>query len=126
MSKREEIVRNYIQAYNNFDVEGMVAHFSDNIVFENILNGQTTDTLEGIEDFKEQAETAKSYFEDREQTITELIELRDNIEIRIQYTATLAIDFPNGLNKGEKLELAGKSIFQFNDDDQVVRLLDIA
>lgn len=126
MITREDVVRNYIQAYNNFDVEGMVNHFAEDIFFENIQNGQTTDSLTGKQEFMEQAEYAKEYFSEREQTITELHEHPDRIEIRIQYTAILGIDFPNGMSKGEQLELAGKSIFFFNSNNQVEKLQDIS
>lgn len=126
MNLREEIVRNYIQAYNNFDVEGMVQHFSEDVVFENIQNGVTTDSLEGIEAFKEQAESAKSFFEDREQVISELHESSNLIEVRIQYTASLAMDISDTIKQGDKIELAGKSYFYFNDQNQVVKLQDLS
>lgn len=126
MNLREEIVRNYIQAYNNFDVEGMVQHFSEDVVFENIQNGVTTDSLEGIEAFKEQAESAKSFFEDREQVISELHESSNLIEVRIQYTASLAMDISDTMKQGDKIELAGKSYFYFNDQNQVVKLQDLS
>lgn len=126
MNQREEIVRNYIQAYNNFDVEGMVQHFSEDVVFENIQNGVTTDSLEGIEAFKEQAESAKSFFEDREQVISELHESSNLIEVRIQYTASLAMDISDTMKQGDKIELAGKSYFYFNDQNQVVKLQDLS
>ncbi|MEI5985984.1 MULTISPECIES: nuclear transport factor 2 family protein [Sphingobacterium] len=126
MNLREEIVRNYIQAYNNFDVEGMVQHFSEDVVFENIQNGVTTDSLEGIEAFKEQAESAKSFFEDREQVISELHESSNLIEVRILYTASLAMDISDTMKQGDKIELAGKSYFYFNDQNQVVKLQDLS
>lgn len=41
MSRKEHIIRSYINAYNQFDIPGMVANLHDNIVFKNIQDGET-------------------------------------------------------------------------------------
>ena len=46
MNGRETKIASYIEAYNNFDVTKMMADFSDKIIFENILNGEGTHTLQ--------------------------------------------------------------------------------
>ena len=48
------------------------------------------------------------------------------MEIDIDYEATLAIDFPGSIKKGEKINLQGKSIFTFNTDYKIEKLLDIS
>ena len=126
MEKREAIIRNYIKAYNNFDVEGMLADFTEDIIFENIQNQVTTDSLIGKEAFREQAEQAKDFFSQRKQTIKAIKLQEDYVEIDIDYEATLAIDFPGSIKKGEKINLQGKSIFTFNTDYKIEKLLDIS
>lgn len=59
---REEVIKNYVDSYNNFNIQKMIKDFSDDIVFVNIQNGQITMTLNGINKFKSQAETAKQFF----------------------------------------------------------------
>jgi hypothetical protein len=125
MTDRENIIKNYIEGYNNFDIDKMFADFDESIIFENIQNGKVNMTLSGISALKEQAEQAKSYFSNRQQTIKSFVHNDDETEIEIDYSAILAMDFPNGLKKGEKLNLTGKSIFKFADN-KVVKLTDIS
>lgn len=124
-SSRETVVKNYIDGYNNFDIDKMFADFDESIIFENIQNGEVNMTLSGISALKGQAEQAKSYFSSRQQTIKTFAHKDDMTEIEIDYSAILAMDFPNGLKKGEKLNLTGKSIFKFADN-KVVKLTDIS
>ncbi|MVZ65669.1 nuclear transport factor 2 family protein [Sphingobacterium sp. DK4209] len=126
MNTREEIIRNYIDGYNRFDIPKMLKDFADDIVFENIQNHVTTDSLEGINAFQEQAEMAKEYFSNRTQTIIAFHHHIDYTEIEIDYEATLAFDFPGSLKKGDKIQLKGKSIFTFSDANKIQKLLDIS
>lgn len=74
---------------------------------------------------REQAEQAKTYFTERTQTIKSFNHTDNRCEIEISYRAILAIDFPNGLKKGQELNLQGKSIFEF-EGDKIIRLTDIS
>lgn len=125
MSNKEKIINNYIEGYNQFDIDKMVLDFDDNIIFENISNGEVNMTLSGITAFKEQAEQAKAYFSAKTQTITSLEYKDDEVEVQIGYYAILGMDFPNGLKKGDELKLKGKSIFKFLDD-KIIKLTDIS
>ena len=122
---REKIIQNYIDGYNEFDIEKMVRDLDDEIVFQNIQNKEVTMTLKGINAFKQQAEQAKSYFQKRHQKITSTKNIDDKTEIEIEYAAVLGMDFPNGLKKGQQIELKGKSIFRFKDN-KIGELTDIS
>ena len=122
---REDIILQYIDAYNQFQIEKMVRDFDEMIVFENISNGVTNMSLTGIKAFKEQAELAKDYFSERKQTVKSITHRKDESEVDIDYYAVLAIDLPNGLKKGEALNLQGKSIFKFADN-KIIVLTDIS
>ncbi len=124
-TKRERIIQNYIDGYNEFDVKKMTRDFSDKIVFQNIQNEKVNMTLNGKEDFEQQAEQAKFYFNSRQQKVTEITHNKDRTEIELNYSAVLATDFPNGLKKGEKLELTGKSIFKFLNE-KIIEITDIS
>ncbi|MDB5205280.1 MAG: hypothetical protein JWR72_355, partial [Flavisolibacter sp.] len=69
MIAREKTVNNYIDAYNNFDIERLLENLDVNIRFENISNGVTNMTVQGLTSFKEQAEQVKNLFITRTQTI---------------------------------------------------------
>ena len=124
MTTRERIIQNYIDAYNCFDVDKMVADFDTNIVFENINNGETTLSLMELAAFRQQAEQAKTYFTARTQTIKTLVHDDNTTEVEIAYKAILAIELPKGLKKGQELNLSGKSTFVFADD-KIIKLVDV-
>lgn len=125
MIDRERIIKNYIQSYNQFDIDKMFVDFDEKIVFENIHNGETNMSLRGLSALIEQAEQAKTYFTERAQSIKSFSHVDNRCEIEIGYRAILAIDFPNGLKKGQELNLIGKSIFEF-EGDRIIRLTDIS
>ncbi|RRN77383.1 nuclear transport factor 2 family protein [Pseudoxanthomonas sp. SGD-10] len=126
MKLREDIIKEYIEAYNVFDTEKMVEDFDEDIVFENISNGELNLAVNGIEDFKSQANQAKNYFESRTQTIKSFKHTADTTEVEIDYYAILAANFPNGLKEGDELRLQGKSIFEFNEKNKIVKIVDIS
>lgn len=113
--QQKQIVESYVRAYNSFDIDGMIKNLDENIVFENISNGKVDLRTKGLKDFRQQAESAKKYFKQRQQTI-ESWELSDPyVIINIDYKAILAIDLPNGPKSGDTLELKGQSEFEFTD-----------
>lgn len=122
---REAIVNQYITAYNNFDIEAMLKHLHEEVRFINISHGVVDLSLQGIEQFREQAEKAKEIFSRREQKPLQIYPDGDSIEVDIDYTGTLGIDLPNGLKKGDTIALKGKSIFHF-EDDRIIKLTDIS
>lgn len=125
MNEREDMVKNYITGYNQFDIAKMVVDFDEDILFENIQDGELTLSLSGLKKFREQANQAKSYFTERTQSINSFKHIGDCTEIEIQYTAKLAMDFPNGLKKGEILRLSGRSVFEFKGS-KIIKLTDIS
>lgn len=125
MIKREQIIKNYIEGYNEFNIEKMAVDFSNDVVFENLTNGEVNMSLNGSNEFKVQAEQAKNYFSSRTQTITTFNHLESRTEIEIDYQAILAMDFPNGMKKGSELNLKGKSVFEFSGN-KISKLTDIS
>ena len=125
MTNRETIIQNYVDGYNQFDIDKMVRDFDLGIVFENIQNGEVTMSLSGLPSFRAQAQKAKGYFSTRRQTIKSFQHSTDQTEIEVEYHAVTAMDFPNGLKKGHHLDLLGKSIFHFSGD-KIVKLTDIS
>ncbi|MGJ1412781.1 hypothetical protein ACR78Z_24215 [Sphingobacterium thalpophilum] len=90
------------------------------------MNGEKTMELLGIDAFKKQAIEALSYFSTREQAIESMTHSLSSTEIVINYRATAAMDFPNGLKKGDVINLQGKSVFEFSADGKISRLTDIS
>ncbi|MEM6841752.1 MAG: nuclear transport factor 2 family protein [Bacteroidota bacterium] len=117
------IINNYVEAYNNFDVSSMVKHLSDDVVFQNVSQGEVTMELKGIKAFKTQAEQATKLFKSRKQTINHIQITDSTAEVAIDYFGILAQDLPNGLKAGDKIQLKGKSVFSF-EGDKIIKLRD--
>lgn len=125
MTEREIAIKEYISGYNSFDIQAMTKHLSLSITFDNIQNDKITMHIEGIEEFTNQAETAKAYFSERKQTISNFVHYPDRTEVDINYYGILAMDFPNGLTKGDSINLNGKSVFYF-DGSSITKIVDIS
>ena len=121
----EAIISRYIQAYNNFDVEGMTLDFDEQIVFEHISNGETTMLLHGLPAFIQQAEQAKSLFSSRQQAVHRFTHHEEKTEVEVSFSAVLATDQPGGFRKGMEIKLTGTSVFTFSGD-KIIALTDIS
>ena len=121
----KEAVTVYIEAYNRFDVDGMLAPLHEEVVFRNIANGEVSLTTTGKGDFRGQAEQATRYFSEREQCVTHWQLVDNRVEVAIDYRATVAMELPNGLKPGDTLRLQGKSVFRF-DDGKIISIEDIS
>ncbi|MCZ8520995.1 MULTISPECIES: nuclear transport factor 2 family protein [Paenibacillus] len=117
------IIERYIEAYNSFDVEGMLTLLHPDIVFRNFAGGEMNTQTRGIQEFRELAENASHMFASRQQTITDYRMMDEVVEVRIDYEGVLAVDLPNGLKAGETLELQGKSLFELSEG-KIVRIED--
>lgn len=120
---QKQLIESYVISYNNFDIEGMVADLDESIVFENISNGKVDLRTQGISEFKKQAEFAKQYFSQRKQTIEDWEFNNLIVVIRINYEAVLNMDLPNGLKRGDALNLYGKSKFEFSNG-KIIKITD--
>lgn len=121
----QQLVEAYIEAYNRFDVAGMLGPLHEAVVFRNISNGEVNLTTAGKEQFRAQAEQAKQYFSEREQRVTEWQAAGDEVTVLIDYCAVAAVALPNGLQPGDALAMQGKSVFRF-ENGQIISIEDIS
>lgn len=121
----QKIIANYIDAYNNFDIDRMLSDMHEEIRFENISNGEINLTINGITEFRNQAEKTRTLFKERKQKITDIKFDADRVEVKIDYQGTLAVDFSDELKAGDIIELKGSSIFRFKDN-KIAELKDIS
>lgn len=123
--KRDLIVR-YLQAYNCFDLDGMISTLSQNIEFENVRKGMSESSSKGIPAFSELTSKAALVFSQRNQTILELEEKEDSVRIHVAYEATLASDlYMNDLDykKGDTFQYDSFCEFFF-DEAKICRIKD--
>lgn len=112
----KELIRKYTEAYNSFDIEGMLSLLHEDIEFRNISGGVTNAETKGIQEFRQIAEQSKRMFSSRQQTVKDLKVSDDIVEAGIDYEAVLAVDLPNGLKAGDALKLTGKSVFRVKEN----------
>ncbi|WP_090511542.1 nuclear transport factor 2 family protein [Paenibacillus sp. cl6col] len=117
VNRKEEVacIEEYVRVYNSFDIKGMVELLHPDIVFRNVANGEVTIETHGIEPFQQLAQHSAGLFSSRRQTILQYIESDGRIEVDIDYEGSLAVDLPNGLKAGDKIQLTGKTIFTFTN-----------
>lgn len=92
-------------------------------LFENVSGGNVDLKIEGIENFRNQANLATAYFSERKQRIDKWTFDYHVISVEISFEGILAADFPNGMKKGDVLRLKGTSEFTF-ENDKIVFLKD--
>ena len=120
---QQDLVDQYLAAYNAFDIDGMLAPLSPSVRFENYSGGALTATADGIDEFRKLAEHAKTLCSEREQRITAR-QFNDGAVIaQIAYRGRLAADIPGGPAAGTILDLNGQSEFFF-DGEKISRIVD--
>jgi ketosteroid isomerase-like protein len=112
---KKDLIERFVRAYNSFDVDGMMALMHPECSFQNISGGEVTASAKGLRQFRELAETAKTLFSIRSQTITAYKFEPESVTVDIDYEGVLRVDLPNGPRAGQTLTLKGKSIFRFRD-----------
>jgi ketosteroid isomerase-like protein len=114
-TQAEVLVNKYIEAYNGFDVPGMLACLHPDVQFEHSTNGDVMVRLEGKDAFESQAIRAAAWFTERTQHVTTFRWQDERAETDIDYFAITATDLPNGVKAGTTLQFSGRSIFSFRD-----------
>ena len=117
MTEEEEkaLIERYIDAYNRFDVEAMVACVHPQVVFRNVTGGAVNAEAIGADQFRELALQSKALFSSRKQTVTRAEFSGGTATVDIAYEAVLAVDLPGGMKAGQRLALSGQSQFAFAD-----------
>ncbi len=123
IDNKENMIKSYVEAYNQFDTKKMIQHLDDNIIFQNISNGQLNATTTGINEFKKQAEETKLYFAERKQTITSWDYSGDKVIVQIDYFGILKNDLSLDLKSGDTIKMVGTSEFIFKND-KIIQLID--
>lgn len=119
------LLERYLEAYNAFDVEGMLALVDPKVEFKNVSGGTVTAEARGIEALRRLAEQSKALFESRRQTMTAFEGRDDEAEMSVVFEAVLATDLPNGMRQGQQLNLVGRSEFSFRGG-KILRIVDLS
>lgn len=119
----KEAIQLYIDAYNAKDIPKMLDLLDDQIIFENVSNSTGVIKTTSKDEFRQLAFQSAAYFSERKQLIRFLVSGSSSAAVEIDYQATLAQDFPNGLKAGQSIQLRGVSIFEL-ENGKFIRISD--
>lgn len=121
--EKRDLIDRYLDAYNSFDVGGMMATVHPEVEFENVSGGEVNAAASGAVELRQMAEQATGLFTSRQQTVTALDPSGEGASIEVAYEGVLASDLPNGMKAGETLKLDGRSEFEFKEG-KIYRIVD--
>ena len=125
-AKYEIVVRDYIDAYNNLDIERMVENMAEDVSFTNVSSEEITMETNSKAEFIQQAEEATDIFSERKQSIKNIHVIDNIIEVELNYRGVIGKDVMDILKAGDIIEVEGKSVFTFNDEGLISDLKDIS
>ena len=122
--EKRDLITRYLDAYNAFDVDGMIETLHPDVEFENVSGGDANTSAAGVEEFRTMAEKAAEIFASRQQTVTSFhVDDEGPVTIEVAYEGTLAQDLPGGVSAGETVRLEGRSTFEFTEG-KIRRIID--
>jgi ketosteroid isomerase-like protein len=122
--EKRDLVNRYLDAYNAFDVDGMVETLHPDVVLKNVSDGTADTTAAGVDEFRAMAEKAADLFATRTQTVTAYdVEDEGGLTIEVVYAGELAQDLPGDVEAGETVRIEGRSTFRF-EDGQIAEIID--
>jgi hypothetical protein len=113
--EQKRIIARFINAYNSFDVDGMVALMHPNCLFQSVSGQEVTASARGLTEFRELAEKSKALFSSRCQKVLRFEFAGEKATVDISFEGILKADLPNGLKASDVLKLEGRSVFEFQD-----------
>ena len=120
---RRDLIDRYLAAYNQFDVDGMLAVMHPDVEFRNVAAGEVTVASHGREEFRALAERAVTLFASRRQTVRDYGGDGEQAWITVDYEGVLAADLGPELQAGTAIRLSGRSTFGYRDG-LIVQLVD--
>ena len=110
-----KLVDRYIEAYNRKDIDAMLSDVHPQVEFKNVSAGAVNASTTGVSELRTLAQKSLFLFSERHQKI-ESFEIQGSVTVVIiAFRAVVAADLPNGLKKGQVLNLSGRSEFEFQD-----------
>lgn len=122
-AEKRIVIEQYIDAYNRFDVDGMLALLTPDVLFENVSGGQVTASASGIVEFRRLAGQGAALFSERRQVVTALEFRPASVVASIAWSGVFATDVPGGPTAGTAIALEGESEFEFAGE-RICRIVD--
>ena len=123
MSDLENLIRRYVDCYNQLDTDGMLECISDDVMFENISNAGQSMQMRGRDAFLQVVEASASAFSYRRQNILNLICTENSAAAEVRFQGIAALNLPNGTKEGQSVDIRGVSLFEM-EDGRLTRIAD--
>jgi hypothetical protein len=123
MTFNKNRIESYINDYNRKDIDAMLVHFADDVIFESVSNTSGVIKVNNKKELSELAFMSVEYFSERRQSVLSWVIDAEQIAIEINYWCKIAKDLPNGKKAGEEMTLRGASFFTFKEGF-ITRLVD--
>jgi hypothetical protein len=120
-----DVVARYLAAYNDKDVDSLVATVTDDVQFENLTNHGSATRVSGRAAFEALARQALGAFSTRRQVVVEAVVGADRIALLVRFEATVAADLPNGWKAGQEIALTGSTFFHLHGG-RIARITDLS
>jgi len=123
MTLNKNRIENYLNDYNRKDIDAMLVHFADDVIFESVSNTSGVIKVNNKKELSELAFMSVEYFSERRQSVLSWVIDAEKIAIEINYWCKIAKNLPNGKKAGEEMTLRGASFFTFKEG-LITRLVD--
>ncbi len=122
--EQKGLIERFIGAYNDFDVDRMVAFMHPNCVFQNVSGQEITASTKGLAEFRELAEQSKALFSSRCQNALRFEFQGEKVTVHIAFEGVLKANLPKGLSASGGFAIAILDVTnvvpEANEDNNVV------
>ncbi len=122
---KRALIDQYVNAYNAFDIEGMLAPLHDDVEFSSVRRGERNAHVRGQTQFRHLAEHAKRLFSSRQLRVLRYDLDQTPASVDVRFCGVLEFDMPDGPRQGETVEFEGRSEFTFQEG-LIRRIIDIS
>jgi steroid delta-isomerase-like uncharacterized protein len=120
---RHALIDAYIDAYNHFDIERMLALVTDDVRFEHHTGDELSVATNGKAELEKLARVGAALFASRQQKLVNMHEEGTVVIATVDFRGEIAEDIPDGPGVGSIIEMEGTSEFGFQDG-KINRIID--
>ena len=120
---RHALIDAYIDAYNHFDIERMLALVTDDVRFEHHTGDELSVATTGKAELEKLARVGAALFASRHQKLVTMHEEGAVVIATIDFHGEIAEDIPDGPGAGSIIEMRGTSEFGFQGG-KINRIID--
>jgi ketosteroid isomerase-like protein len=117
------LIDSYIDAYNRFDIDGMLNLVTDDVRFEHHTGDELSVATNGKAELEKLARVGAALFASRTQKLVEMHEEGKVVMATIDFHGEIAEDIPDGPGAGTIIEMQGTSEFGFSGG-KINRIID--